>query len=66
MNIWILITIILLGVEVARFSFGALVMLFGGKVQGKKWGAFMTLLNLANVAAIIFAFVILVKTYYGI
>lgn len=65
MNTMILIAIIFLGINVARFGFSAIVMLFTGKANGKELHPFVVVLNLFETAAIIYAYVLLVMHYYS-
>lgn len=65
MNTVILIAIIFLGINVVRFGFSALVLLFTGKANGKEFHPFAIVFNLFETAAIIYAYVKLVMHYYS-
>ena len=67
MNVLILLCIIALGVTVLRMAIGAVVILFGKKAAGmeKPAGPFLRFWNLAETAAVIYAYVLLVMHFYA-
>jgi len=67
MNVFIIFCIITLGITVLRLAICGIAIFFNGKIPGtnKKVGLTMRLLNLAEVAAVVYAFVLLVMHFYG-